>query len=972
MRTPLPFGIILLACLVVLTPFNQILSDDQKPEVYPWSFLSTSTIGAYQFIKANPTYDGRGVVIIICDTGVDMGVPGLQKTSTGETKVIDVQDFSGEGDVEIVAGEIKSENGEHFICHPDGGRLFNYDRLDEKPINGKYWIGFLDEERFKNSRVKDINNNGRRDDRFGVLTFKVKEDDWVTYVDTDADGNIDDERPIRDYKVNFDTFHMRSQDNSEKGDMTFALNIKPDEGIVSFHFADNPHGTHVAGIAAGYRINDQETLNGIAPGAKIISLKIGDCTLAGAATVSGSMRKALDYGINYAKEHNVPVVFNISYGIGSEIEGWSDIDKYVDEILRENEDILICLSAGNEGPGISSVGTPAASFRAISVGAMLPVETARDCYGASIKGDKILVFSSRGGEIPKPDLLAPGAASSTVPPYTAGDRMSGTSMASPQIAGACALLISAAIQQDPPIPYNGALIKRALKNSAREIPGYNYLDQGAGVPYIPRAFEILKRYGQQKESEKLLNYKITTKSPIYPNDRGPAAYWRMGGYFPRKPSRQTFRIKPIFPEDMTREQKARFYRAFDLRSTAPWLKSDKRSVYIKGERAITVNVSYDERQLKDPGVYVGKIVAYRKEGKGDRFSKANVEFELLNTVIIPYIFHPGNDYKQEFRNQKLEAGDIRRYFILIPPGASSGEILLSPSPHKQCRVRAYIFDPKGHTYARLGFADSQTDKSVSKVIPKSDLVPGIWEVVTYASFANKFTSYYELTISFTGFKIEPEVIDTFDFKFGEKPKGSFYVINLYNQPFKGVADGMIEGYKRKIKKEIKGRDTFTYHFTLSEEVEMVVFDLLIPPESFNKFTDIAVNILDPSGRAEVKRALTYGKETITFFNPGGGDYTYQIKGALTHPDGDTKWEFELTEYYYTMDKIPVSISKNGRGVFDLYPGVKTKLEFELAEAPSATPDGFLSFGTIDFMDHLTERIKVSVPITFKLTLNKEE
>lgn len=65
---------------------------------------------AAQFIQNNPEFDGRGVVCAILDTGVDPGAIGLQVTSDGKQKVIDVIDCSGGGDVDMTT-VVKSSSG---------------------------------------------------------------------------------------------------------------------------------------------------------------------------------------------------------------------------------------------------------------------------------------------------------------------------------------------------------------------------------------------------------------------------------------------------------------------------------------------------------------------------------------------------------------------------------------------------------------------------------------------------------------------------------------------------------------------------------------------------------------------------------------------------------------------------------------------------------------------------------------------
>ena len=64
--------------------FTSIMAQDSVQ-----SFISIKNTGVQEFLEKYPEYDGRGTIVMILDTGIDIGVDGLTKTSTGEDKVLD-------------------------------------------------------------------------------------------------------------------------------------------------------------------------------------------------------------------------------------------------------------------------------------------------------------------------------------------------------------------------------------------------------------------------------------------------------------------------------------------------------------------------------------------------------------------------------------------------------------------------------------------------------------------------------------------------------------------------------------------------------------------------------------------------------------------------------------------------------------------------------------------------------------------
>ena len=279
----------------------------------------------------------------------------MLETSEGKKKIIDVQDFAGTGDLYWQSAERDGDklnlNGKTLLT--------GFDKINAKAFDGKYFFTNLPEDRFQNG-LGDLNFNEKKNDNFGVVIFQDAKDHWSAIVDGDADGSVADEKILSNYKEHQHVFRFRSADRDEENDgryLTGAVNIFPDEKRINLYFADGGHGTHVAGIAGGNRIDGQTGFNGVAPGAEMIALKFADNTMDG-VTVSGSMKRAYEYVIKVAQETGKPVIVNMSFGIGSEIEGRSVMDEWLDSLLDAHPEVTVCISAGNDGPGISNIGLP--------------------------------------------------------------------------------------------------------------------------------------------------------------------------------------------------------------------------------------------------------------------------------------------------------------------------------------------------------------------------------------------------------------------------------------------------------------------------------------------------------------------------------------------------------------------------------------------------------------------------------------
>ncbi|MFP4527285.1 MAG: S8 family serine peptidase [Candidatus Kapaibacterium sp.] len=922
-----------------------------------WDFLDIKTIGAEKFIRNNPTADGRGTIIYILDCGVDPAIPGLTSTTEGKTKIVEIQDFSGQ--VELTLIEAKPDTvGESIYLTGGGARIEGWKSLALAPIEGRYYIAQLREDiHFKNSEVEDINSNGKKNDAFAILAFPIDgghellrdaaglvkpdagEEIWVYYADEDADGNIDDEEPRFDYRYRYDIFDFYENEKDRLPLLTLSANINGQSRQMTINVCDGSHGTHCAGIAAGNDIYGAAGNDGIAPGAYVASFKIGDNLLSGGATTLESMKKAYEYGIEFMKQAGFEhAIFSMSYGIGSETPGRSDIEKYLDRFTLEHPEVVIVTSNGNAGPGINSTGNPSASDGLLAVGAMISPATLDNLYGSPRDKNWITHFSSRGGESAKPDVIAPGAAMSTVPRFTHGEAYWGTSMACPEVAGACAILLSAAKRDG--LDFDGYMVMKAIKYTARPVPGYSPVDYGNGLVDIEKAYEYLKILAKRDKSKEAAYYVVRTENTFYPDLSGPAAFWKAGGYFPQQGNKQAVMVSPRFGDEVSKSNRTDFYRPFRLETTADWLRTDKSKFYIHGETPAAISLIYNESKLRKPGVYSAKVYAYAEDAPNGGFP----EFDIEATVVIPYKFDASNNFSQQFRSQKLSAGDIERIFVAVPPAATAMNVRMKAINSDYYHAGLYAFAPDGN---RL-YHNEITQESDDEIFLRYDedhLRPGIWEIIPYCAFTAENAARYDMDISFYSIATEPAAIESLEMPAGENPSGSFKLINQYNRPVTAAISGSIDGYAKSESESIQGNPKYTRSFTAADDESMIIFEIEMSDEDYNKFTDIPVTIYNSAGDAVLQTGMSRKYTTVAFRPPSAGDYRLEIVSAFTHMSTLAReLTYSITEKHYFSNKIKI---KPRTSRLDLYPAVERELSFEVDGRIPMAPDGCYIFGEIN-------------------------
>lgn len=958
MKNAVLVGVAVVLCLVIGS------AEAEEPNYY--DLLSTDAVGARDFIKKHAAWDGRGTVIAVLDTGVDMSVAGLRVTPTGEVKVVEARDFSGQGVIHLRKGDNAVERDEPVI-KTGTGVVRGVEKLSPAPT-GAVYLGFLEESKFKNSSVGDINNNGKWDDKFAIVMGMVKVEGKEVvglWVDADADGHVDDEKMQRNYSESQQYFFMHGA-GQEKTDptMAFALEASWPRKEASLHFADGAHGTHVAGIAAGYKLFDKEGFNGIAPGARVMSLKIGNNTLSGGSTTTESMKQAIEFAGKWSKDHSTPVIVNMSYGIGTELEGDSDIDRITDRLVARYPLLSVATSAGNSGPGLSSVGTPAGADLAFSTAALLTRANARSLYSARLARDVMFYFSSRGGELAKPDGAAPGCAVSQVPPWDSWPIMRGTSMASPQIAGCLALLASAAVQSEPKMKFNGGLLLWALRNSGRPLPGYTVLDQGSGVVHVPEAWESLKKLASRQYAEMVAAFRIDADCPTCIGGKTRAAFFRAGTWVPARPTPVEFSLSPIFMQDVPKDKQQDYTEAFDLVvEGSDWLELTSDTVLFRKGAAVSLDVYYKPEKLKEPGIHTAVIRGTSRELNKKRPSTM---FELYNVVIVPYVFDLTNGFEKKVRNEKLGPGELRRYFVRVPEGAASLRVTLAPVEGKYTQSQILLFDPQGREYdVRQPYADSHKNRVATALVPESRLDAGVWEVVVMTHYVASQESLYNLDIAFSGFHFEgPE---EFSYDIGDPPRATFTVRTLFDQVFVGRVHGGLLGYTRT-REHSSTTDSITMPVTLEKGVARAVYKMTMDEQTYARFTDAAVSVVNGTGRAVVKSGFTSRFLTVEVSNPDPStetNYTLRIDGGFAERTGK-EWKVSVEELYEKSGQTAAKVWCDGYAFFTLYPNHEQLCEIEFQDKPEVAPQGFLHYGELRFKDDATKRDVLVLPLRLRV------
>ncbi|MCB0385366.1 MAG: S8 family serine peptidase, partial [Bdellovibrionales bacterium] len=339
-------------------------------------------------------------------------------------------------------------------------------------------------------------------------------------------------------------------------------------------------------VMVGHQIGGR--FDGVAPGAQLLDVDFSSPDsefLAGFYNIGRFV-----HTLEWLGEHGAEVV-NISYSLFFESVQAQEFMAEAISALVKKYNFVISFSAGNNGPGLNSLNRRSIyPDNVLVAGAFVSRDLDAHVHGVTglPEPGRVIYYSSRG---PGPDggggplLISPLSSLTHGAPENTFQAFSGTSSASPALAGAAAVLISAVKQEGMAV--DAETIVHALRLSGQSLDGVAFVDQGYGLPKIPRALAIYRQLASGEQFARL-TVKVTPLT-------GPDGAVQKGAFLGAKDLISDRELRIRFSGELSplvkRAAGENLLRQLKLEYSVPWLTGPSHSWLSLGLARTTVRVN---------------------------------------------------------------------------------------------------------------------------------------------------------------------------------------------------------------------------------------------------------------------------------------------------------------------------------------------------------------------------------------------
>jgi hypothetical protein len=450
-------------------------------------------------------------------------------------------------------------------------------------------------------------------------------------------------------------------------------------------------------------------------------------------------------------------------------------------------------------------------------------------------------------------------------------------------------------------------LKQAIQATARSLDGATVLDQGSGIPNAMAAYRWLLAAHQAGV------YHIQALADGGNTSLGSAAYRRRGLTSPGD-TIQRFVVTSVGGQPAAR---------LLLQSDAPWISTPR--VIEPGGGPVTVALTYDAAQLRDPGLYVGTVWARPASD-----TLAGPSFGLTNTVVVPHSL----DAPLAVRGL-LTPGAVARYFLAVPEGSGGLSLTLS-LPRWGDEATLFLFEPSGQPFrgGSSRAAGGQQPRSVDLSVAGNDVVPGVYEAVVAAPPLEAVK--YELTAAL------PEVSVA---SVGTGPSASFRC--TVEEPVVARLSADVIGVAYRERLTGSGAAPRVVETRVPPWATEMIVDVELPGALWHQLTDFGVTVFDSAGLRLSDGPLDYrfGRLSLPLDSTQlGALLLVELYPAFAYTLPAETWRAEVQVTYIGRERVPLPpLGYGADATVELRPGSGLGLQFAPVPVEVEVPAGYVPF-----------------------------